>query len=182
MKEKISALKVLMLDPLDLAFYSPVYPNKPMRIGEQYIAGCSYQNHVVMATDGGIFKTGLSPDSKFAIRIYEEMGYRNLGYHSSCPEDNCLCGFHSTRDMDVINGFYLDLHHPIVSFTTINQEHLRTVLCLVELSGKIIEHEKGFRSQYMEIASIVEDWYPEPKALPTIPIINLPSCKLSEIK
>ena len=60
--------------------------------------------------------------------------------HGPVPATDCTCGVYATTDLEVINGYL---------------GHYAPILGVVELGGRVIPADQGYRAQYARVAAIL---------------------------
>lgn len=79
--------------------------------------------------------------------------------HTTAPEETCNCGYHAYNRKSICESLSeqesaSNIARCLANCISAIQRRL-VVPCIVDLSGKIIEHQNGYRAQYCEIIAVV---------------------------
>ena len=66
------------------------------------------------------------------------------------PSEGCSCGFYSHKELDLAVS-----HAGILHLSTQGQAPVQVVLGRILLSGKVIEHESGYRAERARVAELI---------------------------
>lgn len=95
------------------------------------------------ASDSMMMMTWLSPGVATATCLRGSCG--------SSPGRYCFCGLWMRSSLSDLRDYL-----PISGLYWLPEDSMRLVVGSVNAWGRIIEHEKGFRCQYMQVASFVD--------------------------
>jgi len=70
------------------------------------------------------------------------------------PSEGCSCGFYSVKELELAVSHATNLH-PMTGHRGPGREPLQVVLGRILLSGKVIEHDLGYRAERARIAELI---------------------------
>jgi hypothetical protein len=73
-------------------------------------------------------------------------------FHHDVPSEDCSCGFYSVKEIEFAVDHASILHH--IGFGG-SGRRVPVVLGRIELSGKVIEHDVGYRAERARIAELI---------------------------
>lgn len=79
------------------------------------------------------------------------------------PAPQCTCGVWSCKSRNDLHRTFPPIFYLPESFLRIGQSRLEFVSARIEQWGVVIEHERGYRSEFARIIPETIQWYPRPK-------------------